>query len=741
MFCSLFSRAQQTASSNLGAGVVPTLVNFSGTLADAHAKPLTGTVGVTFNLYKDQQGGSPLWMETQNVEADNAGHYTVALGATKSQGLPTNLFASGEARWLGVQVQGQVEQPRIMLLAVPYALKAGDAQTIGGLPASSFVLAAPTNSGTSSSGSNTSSNSNPPALGGSGTTDYLPIWTNSTTLGSSVLFQPGTGVKAKVGIGTKKPASALDVKGGGTIRGLFSLPAAGMATASAGFNSQPMDLVTSAFNSGTSTAVPQTFQWKAEPVGNNTSTTSGSLNLLFGQGINKPSETGLNIASDGQITFATGQTFPGTGTITGVNTTSGSGLTGGGTSGTLNLALTNTCAAKQVLQWNGSAWACTAMGTVTSVASGFGLTGGPITGSGTLSIDTTVVPLLSASNTFTSGQGIVTSGNIDALDAYATGVGRAGVVGVATATSGTSSGVVGGSASLNGYGVSGSNSGGGTGVHGQAPATAGYPVVSVGVFGQNGAESGVGTGLPCVPFNFCESEAGVWGDGGAGSPLNGSAAAGIVGTANDGVAGLFVNNSPSDYYTMSISAENSATWPFAAYATLDSCVIDASAQFSCNGSLNAVVPIDGGQDEVALSAIESPNNWFEDAGSSELVNGAAVVLIDSEFTQTANTAREYQVLLTPYGDCKGLYVSNRTANSFEVHELGGGASSLSFGYRIMALRKDYESVRFADHTHDLDRMDQIRKRARAAEHKGPLSHMPVNNTMLIHPAAQTTAAK
>ena len=82
--------------------------------------------------------------------------------------------------------------------------------------------------------------------------------------------------------------------------------------------------------------------------------------------------------------------FAGDGTITGVTTASGSGLTGGGTSGTLNLALTNACAANQVLQWNGTSWICAAVGTgtVTSVGSGAGLTGGPITGSGTLSIAT-----------------------------------------------------------------------------------------------------------------------------------------------------------------------------------------------------------------------------------------------------------------------------------------------------------------------------------------------------------------
>src|SRR5579863_2672442 len=87
--------AQQTNSA------VPTLVNFGGSLTDASGKPLSGTVGVTFYLYNEQQGGSPLWMETQNIQPDKNGHYTVMLGSSTSQGLPTNLFASGEARWLG----------------------------------------------------------------------------------------------------------------------------------------------------------------------------------------------------------------------------------------------------------------------------------------------------------------------------------------------------------------------------------------------------------------------------------------------------------------------------------------------------------------------------------------------------------------------------------------------------------------------------------------------------------------
>ena len=111
--------------------VVPPVVRFTGTLPAANA-----TVGVTFALYKDQTGGAPLWLETQNVSLDSSGRYTVNLGTNHAGGLPAELFAAGEARWLGVQPEGQAEQPRVLLVSVPYAMKAADAETLGGLPAS-----------------------------------------------------------------------------------------------------------------------------------------------------------------------------------------------------------------------------------------------------------------------------------------------------------------------------------------------------------------------------------------------------------------------------------------------------------------------------------------------------------------------------------------------------------------------------------------------------------------------------
>ena len=108
--------------------------------------------------------------------------------------------------------------------------------------------------------------------------------------------------------------------------------------------------------------------------------------------------------------------FAGGGTITGVTTASGSGLTGGGTSGTLNLALTNSCATSQVLQWNGSSWICAAVGTgtITGVTAGADLTGGGTSGNVTLNLDTTKIPQLGAGNTFTGNQTV--NGNLSVVN-------------------------------------------------------------------------------------------------------------------------------------------------------------------------------------------------------------------------------------------------------------------------------------------------------------------------------------
>jgi len=152
----MVSYAQLPAESPSASVVrVPRLIPVNGRLIDHTGHPLSGVVNVRFSLYRDQLGGAPLWTESQNLQLDEQGNYRVLMGAYSGEGLPLELFTSAESRWLGVQAQvaGEEESPRVLLVSVPYALKAADADTLGGRPAAAYLLA-PTDV-ESSSNSNT----------------------------------------------------------------------------------------------------------------------------------------------------------------------------------------------------------------------------------------------------------------------------------------------------------------------------------------------------------------------------------------------------------------------------------------------------------------------------------------------------------------------------------------------------------------------------------------------------------
>ncbi len=511
-------------SSTLAAAAVPRLVNFSGRVADAQGKPIPGIAGVTFAIYKGQYEGPPLWLETQNVTADARGSYTVQLGAAKPAGLPLDLFTSGEAHWLGVQVSGQAEQARVLLLSVPYALKAADAETIGGLPPSAFVLAASAavNEGSGSNhGTAISSATVPPASSAvtttGGTVNALPLFTTATNVQSSAIAQTGTGATAKIGIGNAAPAATLDVTGSETVRGLLTLPATGVATATAGKTSQAQEFVASSFSSTASAALNQTFLWQAEQDNNNTANPGATLNLLYGLGTAKPAETGLRIGPKGIIAFASGQTFPG----------------GSGSGSVSSVALS-------------------------APASDFTVSGSPITSSGTLGLNWNVAPTdagtanaivkRDATASFNAG-GITASLGVTGISAGATSAGVSGqnpsggygVYGVASGTTGQ--GVWGES-----FGTTNANGNGPDGVHGVTHSSAGAGVAGLsdgaggigvyaqgrgyglyGVAGDNGHELANGTGVYGSSF---------FGTGVAG---NSSSGAGVSGTSTTG-PGVYGSN-------------------------------------------------------------------------------------------------------------------------------------------------------------------------------------------------------
>jgi hypothetical protein len=221
LFCATVAHAQQAQPT----AAVPKLVRFSGSFHPANGQPTQSVESVTLAVYRDQAGGDALWHEIQNVAVDADGHYSLLMGATQNEGMPLDLFSSGESRWLGAQFNrpGETEQPRVLLVSVPYALKASDAETLGGRPASAYLLAAapmgasmgPATSTTATTVMKPSTASSPV---NSGMPKYIAMFTNTTDVGDSVMYQNN----GAIGVGTTQPGISLDVRTG-------SLPQMGIA--------------------------------------------------------------------------------------------------------------------------------------------------------------------------------------------------------------------------------------------------------------------------------------------------------------------------------------------------------------------------------------------------------------------------------------------------------------------------------------------------------------------------------
>jgi hypothetical protein len=557
------SQATSTVASSSSASI-PHLVKFSGSVQDEAGHPRNGIVGITFALYKDREGGSPLWLETQNVNADNKGNYVILLGSTSAEGLPTDIFTSNDARWLGVRVEGQEERPRTLLVSAPYALKAGDAETLGGKPLSAFQLLTPESS-----------------------TDTVQKLVPSAEQTNEIICASGTACKAAFvplfssNGGSAKVSDSIITQTGTTVN------VGGEVVGQTGF-----------FRSGNSGTIFQATQ-----------TNNGAGVALAG-------------VAEG---------------------TSGIGVEGSGVTGVLGFGLSN--------------------GTGVAGQGGTGVFG---------------------FSSPTSGFARATVGVLNT-----TASGSAAVYGIAQNASGQTFGV---------QGYNFSNTDFASGVSGVADGdqnkTFGVTGVSLspngtGLWGLGQGQSVIGGGVGCCVV-------GVWGDTSSNTP----GAAGLVGTADDGQA-LFLANNSTAHLTASInnfenSQHNVAIVSF--NGAFGFCNTNSDGSLFCTGSKSAVVPVDNSRRQVALYAVESPQNWFEDFGSGHLEIGVGRIALEPTFAQTVNTGSDYYVFLTPEGECRGLYVSNKSAGGFEVHELGGGKSNVAFDYRIVALRRGYENVRLEDET-------------------------------------------
>ena len=119
------------------AWAVPSTVAFTGKLADASG-PVTGSVNLDFALYPTSAGGSMVWVESDTTIADTGLVYS-ALGSMTPL---DETILDGSTLYLEITVNGTTMTPRTPVRSVPYAIRAGDADTLGGASASDFMPSA-----------------------------------------------------------------------------------------------------------------------------------------------------------------------------------------------------------------------------------------------------------------------------------------------------------------------------------------------------------------------------------------------------------------------------------------------------------------------------------------------------------------------------------------------------------------------------------------------------------------------
>ena len=125
----------------------------------------------------------------------------------------------------------------------------------------------------------------------------------------------------------------------------------------------------------------------------------------------------------------------------------------------------------------------------------------------------------------------------------------------------------------------------------------------------------------------------------------------------------------------------------AAEATCTSGNANISGQYQMNGHcLKGCAPASRtqpGRSVVSYVPTQSLPS-IDDFGEASLENGYAYVQLDAAFRNVVDRNASYLVFITPEGDSRGLYVTQKTAQGFMVRENMGGHSSLAFSYRIVA---------------------------------------------------------
>jgi hypothetical protein len=100
----------------------------------------------------------------------------------------------------------------------------------------------------------------------------------------------------------------------------------------------------------------------------------------------------------------------------------------------------------------------------------------------------------------------------------------------------------------------------------------------------------------------------------------------------------------------------------------------------------------GTNQRTATYASTSTRVEISATGKGAIASGSGRVDFDPEFAALLSDNEDVIVVITPLGNCNGVFVSNVSSNGFDVTELMGGNASVAFSWIATGVRKGYEQV-------------------------------------------------
>lgn len=278
---------------------IPQRMNYQGVLKDGSGIILPdGSYSLTFKLYNNSTGGAALWSETQSVNLQS-GIFSTQLGSITPITLPFT-----ERYYLGVSVgAGSELAPRIPLSSVPYsfmslnvpdsslsAIKISNGQVVKSLNGlkDNINLVAGSNVTITPNGNNlniSSTGGGSGGISGSGSVNYVPMFSGSTAIGNSVIYQ----LNGNIGIGTTNPDKKFVVAGDAQINEITVGLGGGLVPNNSAFGWKSLNFNTSGFNNsafGYNALYSNTLGYANTSLGEGTlySNTTASRNIAIGNG-------------------------------------------------------------------------------------------------------------------------------------------------------------------------------------------------------------------------------------------------------------------------------------------------------------------------------------------------------------------------------------------------------------------------------------------------------------------------